>query len=234
MNLAVDIGNTLVKTGVFKGKELIGTKTFDTVAELLKNKGILKDITCITVSSVTDEHEDLIMHFKAIPVHLFTKKTIIPLVNKYQSPDTLGADRILASLGAFTLFPNRNVLTIDAGTCIKYNFVNTANEFIGGAISPGLSMRLKAMNHFTSKLPVQEPDLNYDKLTGTNTEESLLSGAMIGSVCEVESFILRYKEVYNDLEIVITGGDAPYLCKQLKNRFFADAHLVLKGLNSII
>lgn len=234
MNLAVDIGNTLIKTGVFKDKELIRTKTYANVAELIRDKEHLRDIRSLALSSVTDAHEELITQLKTLPIHLFTKNTVIPIVNKYQSPDTLGADRILASLGSFTLFPNRNVLTIDAGTCIKYNFVNAENEFIGGAISPGVSMRLKAMHHFTSKLPLQEPDLNYDKLTGASTSESLLSGAMIGSVCEVESFISRYKEVYNDMEVVITGGDASYLCKQLKSRFFADAHLVLKGLNSII
>ena len=234
MNLAIDIGNTCIKTGVFDGKELLRVQTYNSMEDLLKDEALFKGIKCISVSSVTDAHIDLLNDKKSLPIRIFSKDTTIPLINKYHSPETLGADRILASLGSFSLFPDRNVLTIDAGTCIKYNFVNAKNEFLGGAISPGLSMRLKAMNQFTFKLPLADLDMNYDKLTGTNTQESLLSGGLIGAVCEVESFILRYKEAHKQLEVCVTGGDAPYLCKQLKNRFFADAHLVLKGLNSII
>lgn len=234
MNLAIDIGNTYIKTGVFESKELIRWQTFSSIKELSCDEALFQGIERIFISSVTDAHLKLMKDRNSIPTRLFSKDTTIPLINKYQSPETLGADRILASLGSFSIFPNRNVLTIDVGTCIKYNFVNAKNEFLGGAISPGLSMRLKAMNQFTSKLPLVDPDVNYDKLTGTNTQESLLSGGLIGAVCEIESFILRYKEAHKDLEVCITGGDAPYLCKQLKNRFFADAHLVLKGLNSII
>ncbi len=165
---------------------------------------------------------------------LFEASTPIPLKNLYQSTSTLGSDRIAASVGAFSLYPSQNVLTIDAGTCIKYNFVNTNNEYIGGAISPGINMRLRSMNHFTSRLPLVQFDFNYEKLTGTSTEESLLSGALIGSVTEIESMIERYSDKYENLITVITGGDADYLCKQVKSRFFAHPDIVLNGLNTIL
>jgi type III pantothenate kinase len=112
--------------------------------------------------------------------------------------------------------------------------VNKQNEYLGGAISPGLPMRLKAMNHYTSRLPLIEPDMNYEKLTGSSTRESILSGALLGAACEVDDMITRYREKYENLQAVITGGDAAYLCKQLKNRFFAHPTLLLEGLNAIL
>jgi type III pantothenate kinase len=166
--------------------------------------------------------------------HLFTDTLNLPIENLYETTQTLGSDRLAASIGAFTLHPNSNVLTIDAGTCIKYNFVNEQNQFIGGAISPGLSMRLKALHKFTNALPLIDFDENYENLTGKNTKDSILSGALIGTVCEVESMIQWYQSTYSVLKIVLTGGNANYLCKQLKNRFFADEHLILKGLNAVL
>ena len=119
MDLAIDIGNTCIKTGVFDGKELIRVQTYNSMEDLLKDEKLFMGIKRISVSSVTDAHIDLMNDIGSIPIRLFSKDTTIPLINKYQSPDTLGADRILASLGSFSLFPDRNVLTIDAGTCIK-------------------------------------------------------------------------------------------------------------------
>jgi type III pantothenate kinase len=235
MNLVVDFGNTRIKTARFNGPELIVNKTFGTIEALLNDTAIYQNAQNIIVASVTDKHPLFIRSLnKNQNCLLFEANTPIPIKNTYKSAATLGSDRIAASIGAFSLYPNQNVLTVDAGTCIKYNFVNANNEFVGGAISPGIDMRLKAMSHFTSRLPLINADFNYEKLTGTNTQESLLSGALIGAALEVESMIERYLNTYKNLQIVITGGNAEYLCKQLKNRFFAQPNLVLYGLNTIL
>ena len=125
-------------------------------------------------------------------------------------------------------------MTIDAGTCIKYNFVNKENQYLGGAISPGIRMRLKAMHEHTGRLPLVEANVDFEKLLGEDTAESLLSGAINGAGCEAVEMVARYHEKYEDLQVCLTGGDLAYLGKQLKNRFFTDQNLVLQGLNTIL
>jgi type III pantothenate kinase len=165
---------------------------------------------------------------------VFSVTDRVPLKNLYQSALTLGSDRMAAAVGAYLLHPGRNVLTVDAGTCIKYNFVNEKNEYLGGAISPGVQMRLSAMNHYTDALPLAEAEAGYAKLTGSTTKESLLSGAMIGAACEIDGMTERYCNIFPDLIVLLTGGDADYLSAQLKKRFFAHQNLVLTGLNHIL
>jgi type III pantothenate kinase len=189
----------------------------------------------VLIASVTDQHP-LVLDFLSprFSTHLFTAQTKLPLRNLYKSALTLGSDRIAASVGGYHFYPNKNVLTVDAGTCIKYNFVSDQNEYIGGAISPGIPMRLKAMHEFTSKLPAVAVDKSYTTLIGQSTQASLLSGALIAAVCEVDGMIARYLELYPDLIVLVTGGDGDYLCSQLKSRFFANQNLLLYGLNTIL
>jgi len=235
MNLVVDFGNTRVKTALFKGADMLSHKTYNNVSELIKDKSFYEAAQNIIICTVTAHHTEFINSLQNGPhIFLYEASMPIPLKNLYNSVSTLGSDRIAASVGSFCFYPGENVLTIDAGTCIKYNFVNAKNEFIGGAISPGLNMRLKAMNHYTGRLPLVPIDLNYEKLTGTNTNESILSGALIGAVAEVDSMITRYMETHKNLRVVMAGGDSDYLCKQLKNRFFAHPYIVLYGLNKIL
>ncbi|MCC6370866.1 MAG: type III pantothenate kinase [Bacteroidia bacterium] len=235
MNLALDFGNTRIKAALFKGKELEAKYIYDSEQELLNALSTIKNIQHCIIGSVTNQHqkvfETLSKHYHTI---LFKAQTPIPLSNLYKSALTLGSDRIAASVGAYSLYPNQNVLTIDAGTCIKYNFVNSSNQYLGGAISPGIPMRLKAMNYYTQALPLVNADMNYDKLTGESTTESLLSGALLGAACEVDAMIGRYHEEYQNLVVLVTGGDADYLCKQVKSRFFTSQNLLLIGLNTIL
>jgi type III pantothenate kinase len=234
MNLALDFGNTRIKLGLFEGKDLAEKRIFDSEADLLEILDSFVAENCI-IGSVTKGHERTSQLLKArFNTLVFAANTPIPLKNMYKSALTLGSDRIAASMGSWSIYPDQNVLTIDAGTCIKYNFVNASNEYIGGAISPGIPMRLKAMNHYTESLPLVDTDKNYDKLTGQSTTESLLSGALVGAACEVDAMIDRYKTMHQNLQIVLTGGDSDYLCRQLKNRFFADQNILLHGLNAIL
>lgn len=235
MNLAVDFGNTRVKAACFNGAQLVDSRIYGSVQELINDQDLFSKVHYVVMGTVTQDHLQLIDAFSGKKqLLLFQASTAIPLINNYQSASTLGPDRLAASVGAYALYPSQNVLTIDAGTCIKYNFVNDKNEYLGGAISPGIPMRLKAMHHYTNRLPLIEMDVNFNKLVGQTTAESILSGALLGAVAEVDGIINQYKEKFPNLVVVITGGDAPYLVKQLKNRIFASPELVLAGLNTIL
>ncbi|MBL7911681.1 MAG: type III pantothenate kinase [Bacteroidia bacterium] len=235
MNFVVDFGNTRIKAALFNGGELEHSYVFNSVKGLIEGLKQIPDFQHCLIASVTGMHTEFI---KALPkgkhVILFEASTPIPLKNLYKSALTLGSDRIAASVGAYSFYPNQNVLTIDAGTCIKYNFVNANNEYLGGAISPGLPMRLKAMKEFTHALPAIEMDKNFGDLIGTNTKDSMLSGALMGAVAEVDGIIDRYLLNNANLQVVLTGGDADYLGKQLKNRLFANQNILLYGLNTIL
>jgi type III pantothenate kinase len=236
MNLVLDFGNTRIKAALFNGNKIQSHHVFNSELELLNTTTLFSsEVKHCIIGSVTQAHITFLNQFKSqFIIQLFEATTRTPLINLYKSALTLGSDRLAASVGSFCEFPNQNVLTIDVGTCIKYNVVNAQNQYLGGAISPGIPMRLKAMNYFTAALPLLEVDKNYEKLIGQSSAESLLSGAMIGTICEVDEMINRYQKFYDNLQVVITGGDADYLCKQLKNRFFGNQNLVLQGLNAIL
>ncbi|MGZ4033969.1 MAG: type III pantothenate kinase [Bacteroidia bacterium] len=236
MKLILDIGNTRIKAGLFDQNELKNSFAFNSFGDLF-TAGVFEKYSiehCI-VGSVVNEMEPFITRLKEkTDVLVFSAGTQVPIKNLYGSAHTLGSDRLAGAIGGNLLHPDKNVLVIDAGTCIKYNFVNSRNEYIGGAISPGLQMRFKAMHTFTSRLPLLEVDENYQKLIGTNSTESMMSGAEIGAVAEVEGFITLYKEQYPDINVLITGGDVNFFAKRLKNSIFADQFLILKGLNAIL
>ena len=235
MNLVLDFGNTRIKAGLFNGKELHASMVFDSVSSLLSSNISSFAIARCLIASVTNNHTEVFEEFSSkFSTQIFTNATPIPLKNLYKSALTLGSDRLAGAIGSFSFYPNQHVLTIDAGTCIKYNFVTANNEYMGGAISPGIPMRLKAMHHFTDALPLIETDKNYTQLIGGSTSESLLSGAQMAACCEVDDMITRYKLQFENLQVVLTGGDADYLSKQLKNPFFANQNLLLHGLNTIL
>ena len=236
MNLVIDIGNSLSKLALFKGNELVefsSTENLD-VAFLQNFVGKKQGIKSVVLSSVTHHspkiNEFLKKQFYFIELNATTK---LPIKNCYKTPETLGKDRLAAVVGANHLFPNANVLAIDAGTCIKYDFVNDKNEYIGGGISPGIDMRFKALNTFTDKLPLLSFQ-SFEKLIGENTNESILSGVLNGVVSEVKGIISEYEKISTNLKIILTGGYSGFFEKQLKNTIFADPFLVLKGLNVIL
>ncbi len=235
MNLVIDIGNTRVKAALFKENLLLELKIYNSVSELLSDLNFIRKGKNAIIGSVVD---DLDLFYSAlnslIPTSVFTSQTKTPLTNLYYSVNTLGSDRLLAAIGAYTIYPNTDILVIDAGTCIKYNFTNSKNEYLGGGISPGIQMKFKALEHFTSKLPLVELDTNFNELIGTNTQNSILSGVLNGSVAEIEGIINEYKMLYPNIICVLTGGDSEFLAKRLKNSIFTHQNLVLIGLNDIL
>ena len=236
MQLAIDIGNTLIKTGAFNGKILVNFQHFESLQEL-KQSTLFSNhkIKSAIIASVVDDFQAIAKYIESqCSLIIFSSTTPIPIKNTYKSLPTLGSDRIAAAIGAYSISPNINALVIDVGTCIKYNFINRNNEYIGGAISPGISMRFKALNNFTSKLPLIRFNQKITKLVGENTEESILNGVQLGSVMEIKGFILEYEKKYPGINIFLTGGDSTFLEQALKMSIFAEPFLVLKGLNEIL
>lgn len=236
MQLAIDIGNTRIKAGIFEQNVLKKTLVFDDTAlffqsQLVSKLGIKRAIVGSVVDGIDAFVSDLSQQAN---VMLFKADTPLPLVNKYQSAATLGSDRLAAAVGGNELAPNENILVIDAGTCVKYNFVNGKNEYIGGAISPGLKMRFTALNTFTARLPLLKADEKLNSYIGKTTEESIRSGVENGIVKELDGCIDEYRRDFNNLKVFLTGGDTDFFAKRLKNCIFADQNLILKGLNRIL
>ena len=158
----------------------------------------------------------------------------IPVKNTYTTPHTLGTDRIAGAVGAWVLEGEKDVLLMDAGTCINYECIIN-NEYLGGAIAPGLMMRLRAMHEFTGKLPLLELPPDQISLIGNSTASCMLSGAVMGMVYEMQGLEQAYKAQYPSISVVLSGGDAPYLGKYLKNSIFAPhKEVVLVGLLEIL
>lgn len=232
MNLVLDIGNTRVKAALFEGDTLAELKYFGSQDEVWNDIGFIRQARAAMIGTVVNDTQRLADKLSTLfPVYVFSSDTKMPLENLYRSASTLGSDRLAASIGAYAVYPDADVLVIDAGTCIKYNFTNAANQYLGGGISPGLAMRFKALHQFTGKLPLIEPAGESIDLIGRDTRGSILSGVLAGSIAEVEGIISAYRGQYPGLIAVMTGGDGEYLAKQLKSSIFTHHNLVLKGLN---
>jgi type III pantothenate kinase len=233
LNLAIDIGNTQIKIGLFDKDGLVEVfAAKDSIEEILSNRKIKHSI--ISKTGVNDEVEYWLKE-KKIKTMVLSSQLKLPLEILYKTPETLGADRIAGSVAASALFEGKNVLKIDFGTCITYDFVNNKHQYLGGAISPGLIMRFKALHNYTAKLPLVDPMqyLNYE-LTGSDTATSILSGVVNGIKEEVAGIIKEYNLRFGNLQVVGTGGDAGFFVTLLKNEIFARPYLVLEGLNHIL
>lgn len=237
MNLVIDIGNTLVKMAVFQGDTILKKKTF-LRQDFLKNFEELQQkypqISHSIISSVAKTPSKWVQKLgEKTKIYELTQELPQVFVNRYATPATLGQDRIALVSAACKNHPEENVLVIDAGTCITYDIKNAQNEYFGGAISPGLQMRYSAMNTFTEKLPLLEPIEEAD-FTGNSTKNSMHSGVIFGISAEIDHRINEYRSQYKELTIILTGGDAQFLCKRLKNSIFANSNFLLEGLNYIL
>ncbi|MCH4553565.1 type III pantothenate kinase [Aestuariibaculum lutulentum] len=237
MNLVIDVGNTLVKLAVFGENRLIEKQVVDLsiILEALKDlKRTYTNIQRAIVSSVGNLETDTIEEIKSMFNLLVIDSTAnLPFTNRYQTPKTLGVDRIGLVCAAVTEFPNTNTLIIDAGTCITYDFVTSENEYLGGAISPGLRMRYKSLNNLTANLPLLDTEMP-ESIIGDSTINSIHSGVVYGVLNEIEGIILNYQEKYSDLTVILTGGDCNFLSKQLKSTIFVNLNFLLEGLNQIL
>lgn len=237
MNLVIDVGNTSIKTAIFSEGILESKKIFrkdDFKNELLQIEANFPEIKHIIVASVGKlKTEDIHFLDQKKGFLSLNQETPVPFKNNYESPHTLGVDRIALASAATVNFPDKNVLVIDLGTCITYDIVTDQGYYLGGAISPGVLMRYKAVNNFTAKLPLLDP-IQPRHFIGNNTAGSIHSGILNGIQFEVDGFIDSYKEKFSDLTVILTGGDAHFLRDSLKNHIFANPNFLLEGLNYIL
>jgi type III pantothenate kinase len=237
MNLIIDVGNTFIKLAVFHTDSLahkVVTEESNFSETLLKVIKAYPNITKCIVSSVGKfDKKALINLQKNVSVLHLSKTTKVPFTNCYETPTTLGVDRIALVSAAAVQFSENNVLIIDAGSCITYDFLTADNKYLGGAIAPGLQMRFKAMHAFTTGLPLLELK-KIDFLIGNSTENSMHVGVFKAVVNEIQGFIAQYEQIYADLTVILTGGDAEILLDSVKNDIFANSNFLLEGLHYIL
>ncbi len=235
LRLAIDLGNTLAKA-MFSGDQTpVGPVFFNPeLPDALKQALEQHPPVAAMISAVRDIPDPLYSLVEQhCQLYVLSHLTPLPFVIDYKTPETLGRDRIAAVAAAYFRFPDRNVLVIDMGTCITYDFLSANRRYLGGAISPGIGMRLRAMNAFTSRLPLAEMGRNAP-LIGTSTLLSLQSGALNGVKAEIDGMIRMYEENYPELLVLVGGGDNNYFDSKFKNSIFAASNLVLEGLQAIM
>jgi len=236
LNLIIDIGNTLQKIAVFNNDDCLYCEHFIKINEKILTSIFNQfSIKYSILSSVVEVDEQMINFLKNNTQHIhFTHQTKLPINILYKSIETLGLDRIANAVGAASLFPNTNVLSIQAGTCLVFDFVNEKKEYLGGSISPGMKMRFEALHEKTKNLPLLKEVENCSNFLGTNSQESIYCGVIKGICHEINGFMEDYKNRFNDIKVILSGGDAIVLQKFIKNTIFAAPNVVLKGLNEII
>jgi type III pantothenate kinase len=232
-SLTVDQGNSFTKIAIFEGETLVKMINHVPDDKLLNQINTILPNHCIVCSVRNREDWPIEKVDKRINFVLFDHNTPIPIKNLYDTPSTLGMDRIAGVIGSRQFKPEGNNLVIDCGTCITYDLIDAENQYQGGSISPGLEIRLKALNTFTANLPLIKVEENV-ALTGKSTKTAILSGVVYGAICEIEGIIERYRQHYDGLSVVLCGGGAKYFENKIRGAIFVAPELVLYGLNKIL
>jgi type III pantothenate kinase len=234
VTLCFDFGNTRRKVALFENAEIRRVQILDddadaTIQQLLDTYKPAKTI----LSSVIEHNAGMETLLAANSrFHKLSHLTRLPFTTPVGKPETIGADRLALVAAAVHFHPGKHNLIIALGSCITYNFCNKYNEFIGGAISPGLEMRLKSLNYYTAKLPLVKATSNVP-LMGYDTNTNIQSGVVMGMVYEMDGFIDEYRQKFDNFNVLLTGGDTVFLASHLKNKIFADPDLIFKGLYAI-
>jgi type III pantothenate kinase len=235
MNLIVDIGNTTTKLAVYEGLKKLSVSRINELSceELEKELSGFK-IKRAIISSVKKLPPFISeLFFTNIPfVHVLSYKSKLPFKIEYETPETLGTDRIAAMAGAYNLYPATEILVIDAGTAITFDFLS-CDAYKGGNISPGLMIRFKALNKFTGKLPFVSPTENYS-FPGKNTNDAIMAGVITGVIYEINEYIRTFEKKHTDYKIILTGGDSGYLREKINYQLIYMPDIVIDGLNYIL
>jgi len=235
LKLVIDLGNSRAKAAVYEGNELISLQIVENPTPEKFSALTLDELnlTAGIISSVAGDPTSYTAVYPGLNWIVLDSDTAVPIINNYETPETLGKDRLAAVTAAHLLHPGKDMLVIDAGTAITYDFINRDGVYSGGSISPGLAMRFNSLHTFTRRLPLlQTQEIDY--LIGRNTNESILSGVINGIRCEIDGIIDQYRLSWPELRILLTGGDTKYFEKTLKNNIFATPNLVLTGLKLIL
>jgi type III pantothenate kinase len=235
MNLIFDIGNSSTKMAVFDGREKITVfRSKEFSCEKLQKKLAQYQIDKAIISSVRNTPEYIydLLSVNIPVVHILSHKTRLPFIIEYDTPETLGSDRIAAVAGAYDLFRGENILIIDAGTAITFDFL-LADIFKGGNISPGLNMRFKALHKFTGQLPLVSPTSDYT-FPGRNTSDAIAAGVITGVTYEINEYIRTFEKKHTDFKTILTGGDSGYIKDKINYPFIYVPDIVIDGLNYIL
>jgi type III pantothenate kinase len=232
--LCFDFGNTRLKCAVFNDNNLLDVVVMEndsneTVSRIIEKFKPTKSI----LSSVINHNSEMerLLEEKTV-FHKLNHLSKLPFTTPVGKPETIGADRLAICASAVHLFPEKHNLAIGLGTCITYNFINSQHQFLGGAISPGLHMRFRAMHEQTALLPLIKAEQNFP-LVGYDTKTNLLSGVILGMSKEIDGIIELYEEKYGNFNVLLTGGDMGFFVSHLKKKIFADPYLIYKGLYAI-
>ena len=235
MNLVVDIGNSRIKyaffeDGIIQSQNSVEPSASETIFhDVWMNKG-----TRAILSASGKLDEGFLQKLKnEMEVIVFDQNTKLPVTIAYDTPETLGKDRIAGAVAAWKMFPGESSLIIDMGTCITTNIINAKGEYLGGTISPGVQMRTKAMAAFTENLPLVDLELPKE-LIGRNTITALQNGVIRGTYYEIQTFIDNVKPIFGINNVILTGGDAKIFGNLLNFEIFALPNLVLSGLHEIL
>jgi type III pantothenate kinase len=235
MNLIFDIGNSSTKMAVFDGPEKKTVfRSKDFTCEKLEKKLSQFKIDKAIISSVKETPEYIIDLISVnIPfIHTLSHKSKLPFKIEYETPETLGADRIAAVASAFNIFPGADILVIDAGTAITFDFLS-GKRYKGGNISPGLGMRFKALHKFTGKLPLVNPVPDYS-FPGRNTTDAITAGVLTGVIYEINEYIRTFEKKHSDSKVILTGGDGVFLKDKIDHLSIYVPDAVIDGLNFIL
>lgn len=237
MNLVADIGNSRAKIALFSGGKLVESMTIDelSVDQLIVVKERFPALDKAILSAVSTVHPDILSWLKhSFPYFMeLNNQTPVPIRNNYLTPETLGMDRLAAAIGAQELFPGKDLVVIDTGTALTIDLVEGNGTFKGGNISPGLRSRFRALNEFTQNLPLVSAT-EEELLIGRTTEEAIRTGVVNGMALEIDGMIDLLQKLYSELQPVLTGGDALFFERRLKNRIFVKSEITLIGLNRIL
>ncbi len=231
--LVLDAGNTAIKTGLFNNGELSEVKrfTFHELQEIQKYTEA-NEISSIAVSSVLKNDQNALIDRSLNNVHFINHQSRHPIQNHYETPLTLGMDRLCNVVAAYEINPTGNNLVIDIGTCIKFDFIRKGGIYEGGSISPGVRLRYKSLNDYTANLPLVD-DFTSSNLIGRSTLQSIHSGVINGVKNEIKGMMELYNRHFSDLTFFMTGGDSEYFDFEGKNNIFVDENLTLKGIYHI-
>ena len=236
MNLVVDIGNNYFKLGIFENSDLIysfsdqNSKIFYEIERILNERRnlthvLISNVSLLSINNLFEKYDIKILHLDS--------SLLFPFNINYQTPDTLGNDRLALAAAASVLYPQLNNLIIDAGTCITIDFLDSKNNFHGGSISPGVEMRYKSLNNYTANLPLLKKS-SRSNFPGNSTNSSIHAGIIGGVSNEISGFIKKMNNKFNQVNVILTGGDAKFLSKTLKITIFANQNFILEGLNCIL
>jgi type III pantothenate kinase len=231
--LAIDAGNTSLKVGHFVNGELSEVRRFslEELDKLLAWSTDLKITKTVISSVLSQKNTDSISSI--FPTSMCVNaQTALPVQLNYKSKETLGIDRICNA--CFIAMNNQSLhaVTIDIGTCIKFDLVHKNDGYLGGSIAPGIGLRYKSLNDYTGNLPLLS-NKSRTPLVGNDTNASIQSGVINGMQAEIQRMMDLYSEQFEDLTFFVTGGDATFFEIHSKNDIFADENLTIKGLFEI-